>query len=402
MTLSLPVAPALPARPREAAGRWVALTLLLAAIAGLAGCGFLGVAPNRILSAAPVYLRQLAPGWPAWTIAGGLLLAALALLPPALPRHALALTGWTIALFAAVAGAGAAASVTIAALATPAARVSLGAAFWLTVLCAGLAISENLRRLRLPLVARVGFFVVIIAGLAALAARGWFHDLSLVREWENRRDAYAQAFSEHITLVAAALVVSIAVGAPLGIFASRRPRVSSRLFDTLNVFQTIPSIALFGLLIGPLTALATALPLLRAAGIGGIGFAPALIALVLYALLPVARSTDAAVRSVPASLLETATAMGMTPFEVLRHVTLPLAAPILLAGLRIVVVQLIALTVLAALIGAGGFGSFVFIGLGQTATDLMLLGALSAIGLALVADALLRVASAAALARVAS
>jgi len=104
---------------------------------------------------------------------------------------------------------------------------------------------------------------------------------------------------------------------------------------------------------------------------------------------------------VPADLLEAARGMGMTAGQSLIHVTLPLALPILLAGLRIVVVQLIGLAVVAALIGAGGFGSFVFLGLGQTATDLVLLGALSAIAIAVVADLALRLLTAAALARVA-
>jgi osmoprotectant transport system permease protein len=238
--------------------------------------------------------------------------------------------------------------------------------------------------------------------LILAAATGWFDDLSLAREWASRRDVYAQAFGQHMALVGVSLALSIVIGVPLGIVAARDRRASARIFDALNIFQTIPSIALFGLLIGPLTALSTAAPLLRAVGVNGIGFTPAVIALVLYALLPVARNTDAAVRSIPMPLIESARAMGMAPLQILFHVTLPLALPILLAGLRIVVVQLIGLAVVAALIGAGGFGSFVFVGLGQTATDLVLLGALSAIAVAMIADALLRLLSAAALARVQS
>ena len=106
--------------------------------------------------------------------------------------------------------------------------------------------------------------------------------------------------------------------------------------------------------------------------------------------LPIARNVVAGLENVPVAAIETARGMGMTPLQIVTRISLPLALPILMAGLRIVTVQLVGLTVVAALIGAGGFGSFVFIGLGQTANDLVLLGALSAILLALAADVLLR------------
>ena len=226
--------------------------------------------------------------------------------------------------------------------------------------------------------------------LAAFAARGWFNDLSLVHEWSIRQDEYNLAFVRHIVLVVSALALALAIGVPLGILASTRSERSGRIFSVLNLIQTVPSIALFGLLIGPLTMLSDWLPLLRSLGVRGIGFTPALIALTLYGLLPIARNTEAGLKSVPPSAIDTARGMGMTPLQVMFWVQIPLGLPVLLAGLRIVTVQLIGLTVVAALIGAGGFGSFVFIGLGQTATDLVLLGALSAILLALAADILLR------------
>jgi osmoprotectant transport system permease protein len=232
---------------------------------------------------------------------------------------------------------------------------------------------------------------LVVGAAAWLGANGWFRDLSLAHEWANRRDAYARAFTEHLWLVGASLAFALLLGVPLGIAAALRPRVAPQIFGVLNLVQTVPSIALFGLLIGPLAALSASVPLLRAVGVNGIGFAPAVIALVLYALLPVARNTEAAIRSVPGTTLDAARGMGMNAPQVLVGVALPLASPILLAGLRVVVVQLIGLAVVAALIGAGGFGSFVFLGLGQTATDLVLLGALSAIALALVADGALRV-----------
>jgi osmoprotectant transport system permease protein len=135
-------------------------------------------------------------------------------------------------------------------------------------------------------------------------------------------------------------------------------------------------------------------PALRALGIGGVGPAPAIIALTLYALLPIARNTLAGIGGVPGASIDAARGMGMTDRQVFRQVEVPLALPVLLAGLRVVTVQAIGLAVVAALIGAGGLGSFVFEGLGQYATDLVLLGALPAIVLALAVDFLLRLAAA--------
>jgi osmoprotectant transport system permease protein len=143
--------------------------------------------------------------------------------------------------------------------------------------------------------------------------------------------------------------------------------------------QTIPSVALFGLLIAPLSAL----------GLGGIGAAPAIIALVLYALLPVVRNTHAGITGIDPAIVDAAFGMGMTRAQILWRIELPLGLPVFLAGLRIVTVQAIGLAVVAALIGAGGLGSFVFQGIGQYAIDLVLLGALPTIGLALAGDFLL-------------
>ena len=187
-----------------------------------------------------------------------------------------------------------------------------------------------------------------------------------------------------------ALVVALLIGVPLGVLTAMRRGMARRTFAILSLVQTIPSIALFGLLIGPLTALSEAFPWLREVGVRGIGFTPALIALVLYSLLPIARNTEVGFLGVPPAVVDAARGMGMTGFQIMTRVSIPLALPVLLAGLRIVTVQLIGLTVVAALIGAGGLGSFVFLGLGQTATDLVLLGAISAILLALLADAALR------------
>ena len=141
--------------------------------------------------------------------------------------------------------------------------------------------------------------------------------------------------------------------------------------------------------------MAAAVPSLAAIGVGGIGVAPAIVALVLYALLPVVRNTAVGLAGVDSRVIEAGRGMGLTSRQIFRQVELPLALPVLLAGLRIVIVQAIGLAVVAALIGAGGLGTFVFEGLGQYAVDLVLLGALPAIFLALAADFILQTLSAA-------
>jgi osmoprotectant transport system permease protein len=159
--------------------------------------------------------------------------------------------------------------------------------------------------------------------------------------------------------------------------------------NLLNVIQTIPSIALFGILIAPLAWIAANLPGARAIGISGIGFAPALVALVAYGLLPVVANTLMGLTELPAATVEAARGMGMTWWQRLWRVELPLAFPVILTGVRIVLVQNIGLASIAALIGGGGFGVFVFQGIGQTAIDLVLLGAAPTVVLAFAAAVVL-------------
>ena len=146
--------------------------------------------------------------------------------------------------------------------------------------------------------------------------------------------------------------------------------------------QTIPSIALFGLLIAPLGWLAANVPLAHAIGIRGIGVAPAFVALFLYSLLPVVANTVVGLASIPADADDAARGVGMTDRQRLFGVELPLAFPVILTGIRIVLVQNIGLATIAALIGGGGLGVFVFQGIGQTAMDLVLLGALPTVVMA--------------------
>jgi osmoprotectant transport system permease protein len=368
----------------------VLFTLVIASVAAVTASGFVAYAPNRLISGKPIALWEAAslPLTIIIVLLGALLLAMCF----AAPRRSLhcAEAGLAAALLLLVLVAAGEAANTLALGAKPAVRISLGAAFWVLVSCAALVVVDALQRLGAGPITRVLAVAVIGGGAALLAAAGSFEGLSIAREYATRRQLFADALVRHMALVAGSVGPAIVIGFPLGVAAARNPPLQGPLFAVLNVLQTIPSIALFGLLIVPLAALATAVPQLAAVGVGGIGVAPAIVALVLYALLPVVRNTSTGLSGVDAAVIEAGRGMGLTRLQIFRQVELPLALPVLLAGLRIVTVQAIGLAVVAALIGAGGLGTFVFEGLGQYAVDLVLLGALPAIFLALAADFILQ------------
>jgi osmoprotectant transport system permease protein len=189
----------------------------------------------------------------------------------------------------------------------------------------------------------------------------------------------------HLVLAVGSLAAAVVVGLPLGVLMERRRGLRAPALNTLNAIQTIPSIALFGMLIGPLGWVSNHVPGAAALGVHGIGAAPAFLALFLYSLLPMAANTVVGLDNVPRDVVDAARGMGMTSRQQLFSVELPLALPVILTGVRIVLVQNIGLATIAALIGGGGFGVFVFAGLGQTAPDLILLGALPTVLLAFAA-----------------
>jgi osmoprotectant transport system permease protein len=232
--------------------------------------------------------------------------------------------------------------------------------------------------------------------VALILESGLWNDLSVLREYANRADTFWREGATHVGLALGSLAVAVVIGLPLGILCHRTPAVRATILNLLNAIQTIPSIALFGLLIAPLAWIAMAVPGAAALGISGIGTTPALVALTLYALLPVVANTFAGLEGVPPETQEAARGMGMTGMQRLMQVELPLAFPVILTGIRIVLVQNIGLATVAALIGGGGFGVFVFQGIGQTAMDLVLLGAIPTVALAfaaaIVLDALVELA----------
>ncbi|WP_448187959.1 ABC transporter permease [Azospirillum sp. sgz301742] len=364
----------------------VVLLLALAVLAAALMLPFLSYAPNRLLSGRGIMLSA-ALAWP-WGLA--LLPGAVLLAAPFLPPTRSVL--WAIAVAAILLTAGLVElagqqAAMLAASAPAAARTSFGAGFWGMEAAALLAAVDSVRRLELTPPLRIGAGAAALALIAAPLAAGHLDQLSILKEYANRRDTFAEAVVRHGVIVAAALVPTLLAGVPLGVLAQRSRAVGRLVFPLLNVVQTIPSIALFGLLLAPLSALAGALPGL---GISGVGMAPAVIALTLYSLLPIVRNTAEGLAGVPDAVREAARGMGMTPRQIFLHVEVPLALPVFLSGLRITLVQAVGLAAVAALIGAGGLGAIMFQGLFANALDLVLLGAVPVILLAVAADATLR------------
>lgn len=178
---------------------------------------------------------------------------------------------------------------------------------------------------------------------------------------------------EHLFLVFVSTAFAVLIGVPLGVLLTRRKSLQTPVLGIANIMQTVPSLALFGLLIP--------IPF-----IGGIGVRTAIIALALYALLPVIRNTVTGIAGVDAKVREAATAMGMTDWQILKMVELPLAMPVILTGIRVAVVISVGVATIAAAVGAGGLGTYIFRGLRQNDNNLLLAGAASAAILALSAD----------------
>ena len=182
--------------------------------------------------------------------------------------------------------------------------------------------------------------------------------------------------AEHLWLVGVSMLLAVAIGVPLGILLTRRPHFKAVVLGSTNVIQTIPSLALFGLLL-PLPWLGARADRL------------AIVALALYALLPIVRNTYVGISGISPAVREAALGMGLTPGQLLWHVELPLAFPVMLAGIRVAVVITIGVATIAAAIGAGGLGEFIFRGIAMVDNQVILAGAVPAALMALIADLLL-------------
>ena len=197
--------------------------------------------------------------------------------------------------------------------------------------------------------------------------------------WEFFREHRSEIFdatANHLMLVLMAMIFAIAISVPLGMLIVHRPALRNAALGIASIFQTIPSLALFGFLIP--------IPF-----IGGIGRRTAIVALVLYALLPILRNTYVGLTGIDPAVLEAAEAMGMTRQQILWRVRLPLARAVILAGIRTATIITIGVATIAAAIGAGGLGTFIFRGVAMVSDAVILAGAIPAALLAILADVFL-------------
>jgi len=195
----------------------------------------------------------------------------------------------------------------------------------------------------------------------------------LLQFWSSHRAELAGLLAQHVLLVTVSTFIAVAIGVPLGIWAARRPRLSSPVIGLANIVQTVPSLAMFGFLLP--------VPL-----IGGVGARAAIVVLILYGLLPIVRTTITGITGIDPAIREAGIAMGMTRRELLRLVELPLALPSIASGIRVAAVVGVGSATIAAAIGAGGLGEYIYRGLSMVDSTVILAGAVPAALLALAVD----------------
>jgi osmoprotectant transport system permease protein len=369
---------------------WLALDKLGVLIALIAAAGatlpFALFRANRIVLGEPRSLLNALPSFPSGVLIGVLLVGFLAALLR-FPTLAKLIAGFLVlaVLFVFIGWSGS--------YLTPEgdtfARVSPGAGFWLLVFAFALLVTDALTRLRFKPILRIAILVAVAVAMGLLLWSGGWNDLSMLKEYGTRAPAFWAEARTHLALAFGSVAIATVVGVPVGILCYKVKPVRAAVLNVLNIVQTIPSIALFGLLIAPLAWVAATIPGASEIGISGIGAAPAMVALFAYSLLPIVSNTVVGLQSVSPAAIDAAKGMGMTGSQRLFAVELPLAFPVILTGIRIVLVQNIGLATIAALIGGGGFGVFVFQGIGQTAMDLVLLGAVPTVALAFAAAVVL-------------
>lgn len=368
----------------------VGLTATAFGLSALLAFPFATFRSSRIQTGDPVTaLDALGPWWFSALIAVWLVIALLSLRDGSSRRAAAgrgvlacaALLG-TIALSAVAAG-------RLLADGGAFSRVSVGAGAWVSMAAAYSLVMASRRELDASRAMRRLLTVIVPGGGLVMAASGMLGDLAIAREYTNQSGRFWTEVVAHLGFTAFAMGIAIAAGVSLGVLAYRLPRLRGPVFALANVFQTIPGLAMVGLLFTPLSWLGANVPALGRLGVGGLGWAPVITALTLYALLAVVRNTYAGIESVPADVVEAGRGMGMTEGQVMRRVRIPLAIPVVLGGIRTSAVQTLGNATLGAFVAAGTLGLFVFGGLSQQATDLILLGSIAIVVLASGLDAIL-------------
>ncbi len=265
------------------------------------------------------------------------------------------------------------------------ARTSLGWAAWLALFAAYAVIFASTAWLD-PGPWRAVLTYLPVVGIIALAASGALSEAAIAREYANSADGFWRELRLHLSYVAGAVGTGIVAGMSLGLLAARKRTLEPAVFGVLNVLQVLPTLAFIGLMNPILTGLSDRIPLLEQLGVRGVGWAPVIVVLSAYAVYPIARNTYTAIVSLDPGVIDAARGVGMSRPRMFAEVELPLALPVFIAGVRIALVQSTAGAIIAGLVGGGGLGRFVFLGAAQTASDLILLGVLPIVALALFFD----------------
>jgi osmoprotectant transport system permease protein len=319
-----------------------------------------------------------------WIVTGG-----IAVLRPSAIRSLLRACTASSAFLLVLAASGAAATRFADSSQSVAARTSFGLGFYLTVLALFLSLYASPTPGRGRLVRLVAIMLPLV-GVAALAAAGALDQLGIVREFDLARATFVREVRRHLFYALGATGLAVALGVPMGVLSAHRPRLEALVMGGLNLGQVFPALAFVGLMMPVLGDLGDRFTALKSVGVSGIGWAPVFVVLLVYALYPVTRNTLVAIRQLDAAVIDSARGMGMSRWRLLAEVELPLAFPVVLAGVRVALVQSTAGAIVAAFVGGGGLGTIVFFGLEQTSMDLVLVGVLPIVALALGFDAALR------------
>jgi osmoprotectant transport system permease protein len=261
------------------------------------------------------------------------------------------------------------------------ARISMHVASYLSIIGVYLLIST----LSYP---KLKIFLSIL-GIMFAFTFGMYEMLGISKEFFNRRETFNIEIMRHLTLSLSSLLFAIVPSLYLGYQSTKHAKLREWIMGIINGFQVAPTLSLLALMMIPLSFLSQEFPFLRSIGIKGIGFFPSFIVLTLYALLPITSNTYTGFKQIDSSILDSAKALGLSRLQILFKVSFPLALPVILSGIRTALTQNIGNTILAGLVGGGGLGSIIFLGLSQSATDLILLGSIPVVFMALFSDVVL-------------
>ena len=213
-----------------------------------------------------------------------------------------------------------------------------------------------------------------------------FPMLGISKEFINRRDTFNAELIRHLYLALSSLTVAIIPSIYFAYQSTKHEKLREWIMGFINGFQVAPTLSLIALIMIPLSYIGHQFPLLRDLGIKGVGFLPSFIILTLYALLPITSNTYTALKQIEPSIMDSANALGLNRYQIMFKIQFPLALPLIVSGIRTALTQSIGNAILAGLVGGGGLGSIIFLGLSQSAPDLILLGSIPVVIMALFSD----------------